>query len=399
MKVCELGCQRCGAKLDFASAPTSAECPYCGQTMVISNSDAKAISYDAMIPIKLDRQQFEEKTLEFLAAGELTPDDLLIAFSVKVDLHPIYVPFRRHTVFFKGTMTGEVGHERTHYVRVLKNGEYVDEKRTEIDWEYFERDFEGRKILDVCLAQRIDEEVLKKLQSATEEQELSGFSPDLVRGHAIEPAIQQVKADEIFTTRGYPRLEEAIWDSATSKAPRLHRDLKISFNYRVADSTLFLSGVWLQTYEYEGNSFRLAMDGSSGEVFGYRPQDDKRRQWLAEITKLGHRSWIPGIISGILMMEGGGPFFFVVIVGTGYYVSFSLKKRIRANSQRFRQGLLGVIKAAGRIGDMSTLKNQADTEYRAIRKRQELLPKLYKGSITLALVFFGISVMLAFFGG
>lgn len=398
MQFTALNCEGCGGNLDFAVGVSSAECPYCGQTMLISDPHPRTINFDAMIPIELGRQQFEHKTLEFLAAGELTPDDLLISFRVKVDLHAVYVPFHRHMVTFGGTMTGEIGREETRYVRVKRGDEIIDEERIEIVWEPFHRNFEGRRTVDICLAQSIEEEFLEKLPSATEKQGLSKFSPELIGSHAVEHEIEKMPPDELFKTRGYPRLENHIWDSTMGSAQKHQRNMKVSWSYQLEETTPFLSGVWLQTYEYDGSAFKVVMDASSGEVFGYRPQDDKRRQWLAEITKLGHRSWIPGIISGILLMEGGGLFFLVVIVGVGYYFSFSLKKRIQANSQRFRQGLLEAIKTAGRIANMSTLRNQAETEYLAIRKRQELLPKLYKGSVTLALVFFGISIAARFFG-
>lgn len=392
MQVTVLNCKGCGSNLDFVAGVPSAECPYCGQTMVISDPNAEAITFNAMIPIKLGRPEFEEKTLEFLAAGEFTPDDLLISFEVKEDLHAVYAPFHRHKLSFDGAMTCDAGREEIHYVRVKVGNQYVNQKRTEIAWEPFQRNLKGRRTLDVCLAQRIDEELLRNLQMATEDQALSKFSPDLVKDHAIEHAIEQVESDEVFMARGYPRLESHVHGLAMESAPTHHRNVKVSFDYDVEDSTPFLAGVWLQTYEYDGTTYQVVMDAGSGQVFGYRPEDDKRRQWQAEIDKLGHMSWLPGIANGMLALVFGKALWVAAaILGVGYYLSNSLGKRVQENSQRFRQGLLEAIKTAGRGADFSALKNQADVEYSSIRERQKLVPKLYAGSVALSLVLWGTS--------
>ncbi|MFZ9086192.1 MAG: hypothetical protein ACO3C6_06420, partial [Steroidobacteraceae bacterium] len=390
MQVTVLNCKGCGSNLDFVAGVPSAECPYCGQTMVIQDTRAEAVSFNAMIPIRLDRQQFQEKTLEFLAAGEFTPDDLLINFEVKEDLHAVYAPFYRHKLSFDGAMTCDAGREEIHYVRVKVGNEYVNQKRTEIAWEPFQRNLKGRRTLDVCLAQRIDEELLRNLQSATEDQSLSKFSPELVRDHAIEHAIEQVESDEVFMSRGYPRLKAHVHRLATESAPTHHRNIKVSFDYEVEDKTPFLSGVWLQTYGYGERTYQVVMDAGSGQVFGYRPEDEDRRNWQAEIKKLGHMSWLPGIANGLLALAFGKALWVAAaVLGIGYYLSNSLGKRVSENSRRFRQELLEAFKAGGREADVTALKSRAEVEYNSIRERQAFVPKLYAGSVVLSLVLWG----------
>ncbi|MGA1497326.1 MAG: hypothetical protein ACO38Y_05890 [Steroidobacteraceae bacterium] len=390
MQVTVLNCKGCGSNLDFVAGVPSAECPYCGQTMVIQDTRAEAVSFNAMIPIRLDRQQFQEKTLEFLAAGEFTPDDLLINYEVKEDLHAVYAPFYRHKLSFDGAMTCDAGREEIHYVRVKVGNEYVNQKRTEIAWEPFQRNLKGRRTLDVCLAQRIDEELLRNLQSATEDQSLSKFSPELVRDHAIEHAIEQVESDEVFMSRGYPRLKAHVHRLATESAPTHHRNIKVSFDYEVEDKTPFLSGVWLQTYGYGERTYQVVMDAGSGQVFGYRPEDEDRRNWQAEIKKLGHMSWLPGIANGLLALAFGKALWVAAaVLGIGYYLSNSLGKRVSENSRRFRQELLEAFKAGGREADVTALKSRAEVEYNSIRERQAFVPKLYAGSVALSLVLWG----------
>lgn len=390
MQVTVLNCKGCGSNLDFVAGVPSAECPYCGQTMVIRDTRTEAVSFNAMIPIKLGRQQFEEKTLEFLAEGEFTPDDLLINYDVKEDLHAVYAPFYRHKLSFDGAMTCDAGREEIHYVRVKVGNEYVNQKRTEIAWEPFQRNLKGRRTLDVCLAQRIDEELLRNLQSATEDQALSRFSPELVREHAIEHAIEQIESDEVFMARGYPRLKAHVHQLATESAPTHHRNIKVSFDYEVEERTAFLSGVWLQTYAYQGRTYQVVMDAGSGQVFGYRPEDENRREWQSDLKKLGHLSWLPGIANGLLALVFGTAIWVAAaVLGVGYYLSSSLRKRISENSRRFRQELLEAFKSGGRGSDVTTLKARAEAEYDAIGERQRLVPKLYAGSVVLSLLLWG----------
>jgi hypothetical protein len=132
------------------------------------------------------------------------------------------------------------------------------------------------------------------------------------------------------------------------------------------------------------------MDAGSGQVFGYRPEDEDRRKWLAEIKQLGHLSWLPGIANGMLALVFGKALWIAAaVLGVGYFLSNSLGKRISENSQRFRQELLNTVKSGGREADVPALKTRAEAEYDSIRDRQALVPKLYAGSVALSLVLWG----------
>lgn len=396
MRMTVLSCAGCGSSLDFIVGLPSAECPYCGQTMRVdsgSTDAGEAPIFNAIIPLSHDRASFADKVLEFLADGEDTPDDLLIAFEVDQDLHAVFAPYQRYKLSFDGSMTCDAGHEVVNYVKVLRNDKWVDEKKTDIAWAPFSAPVKGRLTIDVCLAEGIDEALLQRLQDVTSYQKLSRFEPQLVSNHALQHAIPQVEGDEVFTARGYGSLASYVSGKGRDIAPGINRNVTTQFSYSVEEQIPFLAGIWIQSYQYRGVRYQVVMDGGSGKVFGYRPTDDERISWLNDLQRLGHYSWFAGLVCLLiaLFMESGLALLIgAAVVGGGYLVSRTLQRRVGETSAEFRRGLLEAVRAQGRGGDVSSPTRVAENRYAQLRKVERWIPRVYAGAAVVALLMAGV---------
>jgi hypothetical protein len=147
MQLIQIQCPACGAPIQHAPGHAIATCPFCENTLAMVYEDAKgrAVEFDSTefwyAPFKISKQHFERLLLQWLIAGDYTPDDVLRHAMVR-DHAGIYAPFYSFTGFYTATWTASAGFDRTEtYVdtsRTYKDGKWVDEHetktRTVTDW-------------------------------------------------------------------------------------------------------------------------------------------------------------------------------------------------------------------------------------------------------------------------
>ena len=385
MEATVLACSSCGARLSFAVGVRTAECPYCATQMRINGDDhGSSVTFDSAIPNRLSRDQFYVKTLEFLAEGEHTPDDVLLKYAVNEDLHAVFMPFTRFRGKYEGDMTCEAGREVVHYVTKKVGDTYRKERVVDIEWEPFSRQLRGQYSIDVCLGKGIDESLMMNLQSAMDGQSLVKFEPNLLQGNAIEVVDERAEEDELFRERGQPALDDMVAVAAQRQAPTRSRNLRHSYVHTTDQATPYLAPIWLQSYKYNGEVFRVTMEGGSGRLFGYRPKDQDRIAWLDQLKKLGHFSWIPAVILFLfstVMPAHSTAFntaaFLALVVGYGF--TYYLRNQIATVSRSVRSAILDGIKAGKAADDVASQVAQSEAGYAKIRQHAALVPKLYGG--------------------
>jgi len=312
-----------------------------------------------MIPLQRTQSQFRDATLEFLAEGLLTPDDLLVTLRANLDTQAVYVPFMRNLVSYHGDMHGMTGREVINYVTVTNDGKQVPRKKVDIVWDPFTQPVQGKFRLDVCLSCGIEDRLAEQLQLVTIGHQLKPFDPQLIGGCIIESVAQQLEPDELFQARGYELLSKHVHTQAKSVFPSLSLGTKVTFDYSLDQATPFIAGYWMLSYNYKGGKYKLFMDSVSGKVIGDRPEDSERAQWLRELSMMGHFSWLPAILAvylGFLVVAW-------VPILVGYALSLVLKNKVRVISRETRAALCTMVKTQCSTIDMSQLIAKAQQQY------------------------------------
>lgn len=261
-----VGCDTCGAQVEFEAATHSAECPFCGSPVVTDTGANRHIKPQAVIPFGLDRAAAQDRFRRWLKGLWFAPNGLKRYARHDGGLNGLYVPYWAFDAMTRSRYTGQRG---TYYYVTVRDARGRAKRVRQTRW----RSVSGsvsRQFHDVLVmaARSLPRPMVRRLEPWTLS-ELELYSPQYLSGFRAEAytvalpegfRIAQERMDEVIRNdicRDIGGDEQRVNSVDTSYADERFKHL--------------LLPVWLAAYRYRGKSYRFIVNGQTGRVQGERP--------------------------------------------------------------------------------------------------------------------------------
>lgn len=274
-------CGQCGAHTLLPPGVTSAECPFCAAPALVQAADETAtLPPQGIIPMAFTAEQAQARLRHWLSDSWLAPNNLL-ALARSPQLHPAYVPFWTFNATLEAHWSAEVR---------VGSGKYARwEQRHGSRIKFFTEELApGLKALPDDLLRGILPFDLKHLLV---------FKPEYLA--AWPTALYDRPLAEASLLARERMVQAARRDLLITAAPgQTVRNLEVSTGAFTGQTfKLVLLPVWLGAYTYQGQTFRVAVNGQTGQVHGHKPIDNGKVALLAAaglalLALLGTALWL-----------------------------------------------------------------------------------------------------------
>lgn len=250
-------CQQCGASTLLPVGQTTTKCPFCDSAALVTAPEERdLIPPHALIPMGLTAEKVGKLVKGWLGSGFFAPDDLA-KLARPGALRPIYVPFWLFDAMITVKWTAEVQEGSGRYSRwVSRNGER--------SFSFSDQVQIGVRALPSDLLKKVEPFDLKKLIL---------FKPEYLAGwtaatYDISLSDSSLDAREVMIKNAR---EQILYTVAPGKTIR---NLEVFGGQFYAQTFKhILLPIWLGAYNYQGKTYRLAVNGQTGQVAGDRPND------------------------------------------------------------------------------------------------------------------------------
>lgn len=264
-------CPNCGATISFDPSRKTLRCPFCATEIAVRATAGKHVPSSIsryVLPFTLDKDASATKIREWLGDSFFAPSDLKSRSAIDRG-QGTYVPFWRFDATANSDWEGEVS--QTHTRRVQRTVT-VEGGRQETRWEderyqtWHPRSGtnQGQHRTFVCGSTGLTQDEADALMPFPETGMMT-YSPDLLVGYAAEePGVDENGAWQSGETR-IREMERAAC------AKQVERLTKVNTRLSGRESAVCYLPVWLYSYTYQGQPFRVLVNGYTGEVVGDRP--------------------------------------------------------------------------------------------------------------------------------
>lgn len=231
-----LSCSHCNAPLEYNPGEIIVTCRYCGSSNVIETGVAFTLEH-SMLVNNFDSESVRNLVKEWMKSGFLKPKDLKKRSKI-TEINLSYLPFWIVPI-----------EASSHYRGLFERAGPSIEKKANIqksyNWVVLGRkasEFPTREF-DVPLKGKIPFSI-SKIGS-----EARVLNSEVDENEAKDIAKQEVEAHHEFLAK-----------------QEVDRIIEIKTTVQIGDAVYIHAPIWFITYEYKGNSYRLVIDASNGEV-------------------------------------------------------------------------------------------------------------------------------------
>jgi DNA-directed RNA polymerase subunit RPC12/RpoP len=265
-------CSNCGATTSFDPKNQTLRCPFCGAQMAV-NATAAGANVPASIaqfvlPFTLDKNQSSEKIRDWLGGSFFAPSDLKSRSALEKG-QGTYIPFWRFDADADSSWEGEVSQTHTRQVMRQVTGSDGKSENRMVDeqyktWHPRSGSHKGHHRTYVCASTGLSQSEADDLMPFPETAMMT-YSPDLLVGFSSEdPGTDENGA----WGSGEPRIREMERGECAREVERLTKVETALSNRQAAVCYL---PVWLYSYTYGGENYRVLVNGHTGEIVGKRP--------------------------------------------------------------------------------------------------------------------------------
>lgn len=258
-------CQSCRSQIMIASNEVHVRCSFCGSEKINKAAYSKnLIQPQGILPFKIAQQKARDGFNAWIKTGWFRPNTLKSA-SMLESLKGIYLPFWTFDAQSYSEWSGEAG--KYYYVTVERNGQQVQERRTE--WHYRRGSF-NFAFDDVLISAvtGVDRHIIEAVYPYNLK-EVINYEPSLMVGWDAQ--IYNVEID-----KGYSIAQEKMNDTLRQEASRrlggdTQRNLRVSTDFSSETFKHIILPIWVCTYTYNGKTYQFAVNGQTGKVEGEKP--------------------------------------------------------------------------------------------------------------------------------
>jgi len=273
-KVSTVKCNGCGASSSMKPNVTSDQCPFCGTSLVLTNSAiTTAIKPKSVLPFKIDKKKAFESFGSWVKGLWWAPNNLKKS-ALNIDkLNGIYIPYWTYDCDTQTSYSGQRGINRqeTEYYTATENGQSVQRSRTVTvtDW-YFTSGNVSCNFDDVLVnaSNSLPKNYAEKLEP-WDLQHLVSFDEKYLAGFQAESYQLGLKAGfEVAKKMMDSPIQNNIRRDIGGDVQRIN-SYSTQYNHITFKHTLL--PIWISAYQYSGKVYRFMVNGSTGEVQGERP--------------------------------------------------------------------------------------------------------------------------------
>lgn len=292
-------CTACAAEFTFDPGRHAGQCPFCGQPVVTDTGTNRHVKPAALLPFAIPEPDARQRIANWLKGLWFAPNKLKDYARGGGRLAGMYLPYWTYDSRTDTTYSGERGtvyHEQVR-VQAVRNGKRVSEIQTvqKVRWTpvsgRVQRTFDDVLVL---ASHSLPSWITDRLEP-WDLQDLRAYSESYLAGFQSE-AYQLALADGFETAKQKMRLviQGDIQADIGGDMQRIHQ-MSVTHN----DPTFkhILLPIWLGAFSFQGKTYRLCVNGRTGEVQGERP-------WSA--WKIAGAVLVLAIVTGLLLWAYGG---------------------------------------------------------------------------------------------
>jgi DNA-directed RNA polymerase subunit RPC12/RpoP len=271
---CEVKCNTCGAVVLLEDKVATDRCPYCGSHLENKPQAAeKMVPPEAVLPFAVDSRKATGAFATWIAGLWFAPNELKkLADLGRLD--GVYVPFWTFDSMTYTHYTGQRGEDyqvTETYTERDAQGNLVTKERTVTHTRWYSVSGEVQHFFDdvlVCASRSIPEHFVRAWMPK-ELRDLEPFRPDYLSGfkterYTVGPREGFGKAKQI--------MDGTIRQLCCQQIGGDHQRLETVHTQHVGVTFKhILLPVWLASYRYRGQSYRVLINGRTGAVQGDRP--------------------------------------------------------------------------------------------------------------------------------
>ena len=253
----QFSCQQCGASSLWPPGQKAIRCPYCGSSHLIESLEtAELVDPQAIGIMKIDEREATRRSTKWLGRGWTAPDDLKES-SQKSLLRPAYYPFWT----FDGTLD-------IHWSCEVNEGSSDNPNwvmRKGVIFELFDDEL-------VSGLQRVKSKDVRDLEPFNLK-DVVEFKPEYLAGWpALTYNRPLAKASLLAREQVVRKVRRNLYSRVVPG--RSKRDLNTGA-VQWSDMTFkhILLPVWIGTYRYRGQEYKIMVNGQTGKVSGEKPRD------------------------------------------------------------------------------------------------------------------------------
>jgi DNA-directed RNA polymerase subunit RPC12/RpoP len=293
-----LKCESCAAEFTFDANRHAGACPFCGHPVVTDTGSHRQIKPAAVLPFLVEEQAAREGVGTWLKRLWFAPGKLK-RFARTQALAGMYLPYWTYDSHTRTRYRGQRGtiyHEPVQ-VRAVVNGKPVVQTRMvqKVRWQPVQGQV-AREFDDVLiLASRSLPTWLTDGLEPWDVQDLRPYAKEYLAGFQSEA--YQVPLDKGFEA-AHERMRQAIsHDVMADIGGDVQRIERIEVEHIRPSFKHVLLPIWLGAFRYGGTTYRLCVNGRTGEVQGERPYS----AWKIALAVL-----VVATIVGLLLYVYGG---------------------------------------------------------------------------------------------
>lgn len=262
----QVGCDSCGATVQFSGTITSSECSYCGVPLQLAGvHDAKdSIPVDGVLAFHVDRETARGNLKAWVNSRWFAPNDFK-SRGVQGKFNGIYLPF---WTFDSMTFTRYTG-QRGEYYYVTRGSGKNKRRVRKVRWYpasgAFQRFFDD---VLVIAGRGLPEKRITALEPWPLKK-CTPFNSEVLAGFLART--YDVQLDEGFIgakSRMTAALEVDVRQRIGGDTQRIH---SIDTRHDAVTYKHLLLPVWMLAYRYKKKSFQVVVNACTGEVQGDRP--------------------------------------------------------------------------------------------------------------------------------
>jgi predicted RNA-binding Zn-ribbon protein involved in translation (DUF1610 family) len=266
-------CSGCAAESAFDARITATQCPFCGTSMVKSDTPRKLIRPRSLLPFVVEDEKARSLRDSWLSGLWFAPGDLKKRAREADSLSGIYVPYWTYDSETDSRYTGQRGEHYwvTNTYTTRQNGKTVTRTRRVRKTRWYSASGRVHNRFDdvlILASESLPHKITEKLEPWDLEN-LVPYDERFIGGFLAES--YQVDLDDGFS------LAQEIMDAAIRSSIRSdiggdeQRIHSVNTHYDDITFKHVLLPIWVSAYRYRKKVYRFVVNGRSGEVQGQRP--------------------------------------------------------------------------------------------------------------------------------
>lgn len=257
-------CPNCHAKTVMHQFGTSAKCPFCGATNILSVDELPGVSPNAILPFKITKEQASENSLKWIKRKWFAPNKLKKSFEAK-NLNALYAPTFTFDAETSSTYEGKLGKEYTVTTGSGKN------RRVETRVRWFSVNGTYNQVYDDVLVEAsptLEQSMLDKV-GVFDTQNAVEYKKEFIAGFASER--HDIGVNEAFVT-AQDKMKKLIRNEILAKYEYDRVDY-LNVNTKFGKKTFkhILVPLWCAGFKFKEKLYKYLVNGRSGLVGGKTP--------------------------------------------------------------------------------------------------------------------------------